>query len=43
VLALNIVLTLSDQFGVYDFITLIITGFLLGLLLATRSKYLTAG
>jgi hypothetical protein len=43
VLALNIVLTLSDQFGVYDFITLIITGFLLGLLLATRSNYLTAG
>jgi hypothetical protein len=40
VLVVNIFLTLSDQFGVYDFITLLIDGFLLGLLLATRSYHL---
>lgn len=40
VLVLNLLLSLTDQFGVYDFITLLITGFLLGLLIATRSQYL---
>jgi len=40
VLIVNILLTLTDQFGVYDFVTLVIDGFLLGLLLATRSQYL---
>jgi hypothetical protein len=40
VLVANILLSATDQFGVYDFVTLVIDGFLLGLLLATRSQYL---
>jgi hypothetical protein len=39
VLALNLGLALTEQFGAYDFIPLLIAGFLSGLLLATRAHY----
>ena len=38
VLAVNIVLTFTDQFGVYDLLTLIIDVILLGLLIADRKR-----
>jgi len=41
VLAGNIFLTLSDEFGVFDQVTLILAVGLLILLIVTRSKYLT--
>ena len=41
VLAGNIFLTLTDEFGVYDLITLILAVGLLILLIVTRSKYPT--
>jgi len=41
VLAGNIFLTLTDEFGFFDLITLIIAASLLILLIVTRSKYLT--
>jgi len=41
VLAGNIFLTLTDEFGVFDLITLILAVGLLILLILTRSKYLT--
>ena len=41
VLAGNIFLTLTDEFGVFDLITLILAVGLLMLLIVTRSKYLT--
>jgi hypothetical protein len=41
VLAGNIFLTLTDEFGIFDLITLIIAASLLILLIVTRSKYLT--
>ncbi len=43
VLAVNIVLTVTDQFGLLDLITLILDLFLFGLLLATRKAYLAPG
>lgn len=46
VLAVNIVLTVTDQFGIFDLITLLIDLALLGFLIATRKRYsgrLTAG
>ena len=42
VLAVNIILTFTDQFGVFDCVTLVLDVILLGLLIATRSQYLTA-
>jgi hypothetical protein len=39
-LAINIVLTVTDEFGLFDLITLIIDLVLLGLLIATGRKYL---
>ena len=39
VLAVNIVLTVTDQFGLLDLLTLLIDVTLLVLLLATRSRY----
>ncbi|MCX6029164.1 MAG: hypothetical protein NT169_07650 [Chloroflexi bacterium] len=42
VLVVNILLTVTDQFGVLDFITLVIDVGLLALLIATRSRYLSA-
>jgi hypothetical protein len=42
VLAINILLTITDEFGMLDFITLMIDVALLGLLIATRSQYRTA-
>lgn len=41
VLAGNIFLTLADEFGIFDSVTLIINASLLVLLIVTRSKYLT--
>jgi hypothetical protein len=41
VLAGNIFLTLTDEFGIFDLVTLIINASLLALLIVTRSKYLT--
>jgi hypothetical protein len=41
VLAGNIFLTLTDEFGIFDLVTLIINASLLVLLIVTRSKYLT--
>ena len=41
VLAGNIFLTLTDEFGVFDQVTLILAVGLLILLIVTRSKYLT--
>ena len=40
VLAGNILLTITDEFGIFDLVTLIIAISLLILLLVTRSKYL---
>lgn len=42
VLAGNILLTVTDEFGIFDLVTLIIAISLLILLLVTRSKYLAA-
>ena len=42
VLVINIILTVTDQFGVLDFITLVIDVVLLGLLIVTRARYLSA-
>ena len=42
VLAINIFLTVTDEFGIFDLITLIIDLVLLILLFVTRSRYLTA-
>ena len=39
VLAINIILTVTDQFGLLDLITLIFDLVLLGLLIATRKRY----
>jgi lysylphosphatidylglycerol synthetase-like protein (DUF2156 family) len=39
VLLVNIVLTLADDFGIYDFIILVLYLVLSGILLATRSLY----
>lgn len=39
VLLINIILTITDEFGVFDLITLMLDVFLLGLLIATRSHY----
>jgi hypothetical protein len=39
VLAANILLTVTDEFGFFDLITLLIDLGLLGLLVATRSRY----
>jgi lysylphosphatidylglycerol synthetase-like protein (DUF2156 family) len=39
VLLVNIVLTLTDDFGIYDFIILVLYLVLSGILLATRSLY----
>lgn len=41
VLAGNIFLTLTDEFGIFDLMALIINASLLVLLIVTRSKYLT--
>jgi hypothetical protein len=40
VLAVNILLTITDEFGFFDFITLLIDVALLGLLIITRAQYL---
>jgi hypothetical protein len=40
VLAINIILTFTDQFGVYDFATLVIDLIILGLLLAARRYFI---
>ena len=42
VLVGNILLTITDDFGIFDLVTLIIAISLLILLLVTRSKYLSA-
>jgi len=39
VLAINIILTVTDQFGLLDLITLMFDLVLLGLLIATRKRY----
>jgi lysylphosphatidylglycerol synthetase-like protein (DUF2156 family) len=39
VLAVNIVLTVTDEFGIFDLITLLIDLALLGLLIATRNEH----
>jgi len=41
VLAGNIFLTFTDEFGLFDLLTLIVNIILLVLLIVTRSKYLT--
>jgi hypothetical protein len=38
-LATNIILTVTDEFGVYDLVTLLIDAVILVLLIATRSRY----
>jgi len=38
-LAVNIILTVTDEFGIFDLITLLIDAALLGLLIGTRSTY----
>ncbi len=43
VLAVNLLLTITDQFGLIDFVTLIIDAVLLGLLVITRAELLGAG
>ncbi|MGB3701712.1 MAG: hypothetical protein WA997_10610 [Anaerolineales bacterium] len=43
VLAANIFLTFTDEFGLFDLLTLIVNIILLVLLIVTRSKYLTDG
>ena len=42
VLAGNILLTITDEFGIFDLVTLIIAISLVILLVVTRSKYLSA-
>ena len=39
IVALNLPLTLTDQVGLYDWITLVIDALLLGLLLAARKEF----
>ncbi|MGD8623067.1 MAG: hypothetical protein PVJ34_00895 [Anaerolineae bacterium] len=39
VVAINVVLTVTDQFGFFDLVTLLIDLLLLGLLLAIRKRY----
>ena len=39
VLAVTIILTFTDEFGLLDLLTLIMDGVLLGLLIATRAAY----
>jgi hypothetical protein len=39
VLLINIILTVTDEFGIFDFATLLIDVVLLALLIATRSRY----
>lgn len=41
VLFVNIILTITDQFGIVDFVTLVIDVLLLGLLVFTKSSYVT--
>ena len=41
VLAINIILTITDEFGVFDLITLILDLVLVGLLIAMKSYYRT--
>lgn len=41
VLAGNIILTLTDEFGIFDLVTLILAAGLLILLIVTKSKYPT--
>jgi len=43
VLAANIVLTVTDEFGLFDLMVLLIDLVLLVLLIATRTRYLSAG
>lgn len=43
VLLVNIVLTFTDQFGIFDLLTLLLDLLLFGLLLATRSLYTGQG
>ena len=42
-LAVNILLTLTDQFGLLDFLTLLLDLFILGLLVAVRKYYFHPG
>ena len=39
VLVINIILTVTDQFGIFDFITLIIDLVLFGILISIRKQY----
>jgi hypothetical protein len=39
VLVINIILTVIDEFGIFDFATLLIDVVLLALLIVTRSRY----
>lgn len=41
--AVNILLTIADEFGLFDLIVLLIDLVLLALLIATRTRYLSAG
>jgi hypothetical protein len=43
VLGINIILTFTDEFGLLDFVTLLIDLTLLGLLIATRKRYESCG
>ena len=38
----NLVLTVTDEFGLLDFITLVIDAVLFGILIVTRARYLSA-
>jgi hypothetical protein len=42
-LLVNVILTFTDQFGVFDLLTLLIDLLLLGILLARRTHFLPAG
>ncbi len=42
VLLVNIILTITDEFGILDFATLVFDVLLLGFLVITRSHYVTA-
>jgi hypothetical protein len=39
ILVVNIILTVTDQFGLLDFVTLVMDMVLLGLLIVTRARY----
>ena len=41
VLLINIILTITDQFGILDFVTLVFDVILLGFLIITRSHFVT--